>query len=144
VERISGKEILNYTEFNSVVKEYHIADRLSIAWLLKHPMRYSDWLLLRKLVNDANARITLSIRCSYLWHNQSPLAPQSQTDTMNRYYGDLCRNIDSAFILCGIEQEDGLCLGKIAECPFRHELFGQRICRLTTFMALVAKDDKSH
>lgn len=63
----------------------------------------------------------------------------SQTDTMNRYYGDICRNIDSAFILCGIEQEDGLCLGEIAECPFRHELFGQRICRLVTFMALVRK-----
>jgi hypothetical protein len=60
-----------------------------------------------------------------------------QTDTMNRYYGDICRNIDSAFILCGIEQEDGLCLGKIVECPFRHELFGQRICRLATLMALV-------
>jgi len=65
----------------------------------------------------------------------------SQTDTMNRYYGDICRNIDSAFILCGIEQEDGLCLGKIEECPFRRELFGKKICRLTTLMALVEKKD---
>jgi len=65
----------------------------------------------------------------------------SQTDTMNRYYGDICRNIDSAFILCGIEQEDGLCLGKIVDCPFRHVLFGQKICRLTTFIALVDKKD---
>jgi hypothetical protein len=65
----------------------------------------------------------------------------SQTDTMNRYYGDICRNIDSAFILCGIEQEDGLCLGKIEGCPFRRELFGRKICRLTTLMALVEKKD---
>ena len=64
----------------------------------------------------------------------------SQTDTMNRYYGDLCRNIDSAFILCGIEQEDGLCLGKIVDCPFRRELFGKKICRLTTLMALVRNE----
>jgi hypothetical protein len=63
----------------------------------------------------------------------------SQTDTMNRYYGDICRNIDSAFILCGIEQEDGLCLGKIGGCPFRHELFEKKICRLSTLMALVDK-----
>ena len=64
-----------------------------------------------------------------------------QTDTMNRYYGDICRNIDSAFILCGVEQEDGLCLGKIVKCPFRCELFGKKICRLTTLMALVEKKD---
>ncbi len=63
----------------------------------------------------------------------------SQTDTMLRYYGDICRNIDSAFILCGIEQEDGLCLGKIEGCPFRHESFGIKICRLTTLMALMEK-----
>jgi len=61
------------------------------------------------------------------------------TEIMNRYYGDICRNIDSAFILCGIEQEDGLCLGKIGGCPFRHELFEKKICRLSTLMALVEK-----
>lgn len=71
----------------------------------------------------------------------SARATISRTDTMLRYYGDICRNIDSAFILCGIEQEDGLCLGKIVDCPFRHELFGNRICRLTTLMALVEKKD---
>ncbi len=60
----------------------------------------------------------------------------SQTDIMKRYYGDICRNIDSAFVLCGTKPGE-LCRARILDCPFEHVISGNKTCRLYVFMELV-------
>ena len=66
----------------------------------------------------------------------------SQTEIMKRYYGDICRNIDSAFVLCGTKPDE-LCRGKIENCPFEYNVFGDKYCRLSVFMEMVKEHNSS-
>ena len=60
-------------------------------------------------------------------------------DHMLRYHGDIKRNIDSAYILCGKVEDDGVCRGVLgAECPFHSDY---NICLLVRLMMLVGREE---
>ena len=55
-------------------------------------------------------------------------------ETMQKYYGEIRRNVDAAFIYCG-GNEDAICNEKIPDCAFKCKHTG--ICDLKTMMELV-------
>lgn len=55
---------------------------------------------------------------------------------MHKYAGEIARNIDAAYILCGNVTSDGeqsgICNGSVEGCAFRHEGDGMQ-CRLAKY-----------
>ncbi len=57
------------------------------------------------------------------------------TDTMQKYYGEIKRNADAAWVMCGNDSNE--CNGKIEGCPFRFDGETVRVCELNLVMGLM-------